>query len=143
MKYLLDANVCADYLNGRHASVIERVQAHRPTEIAISSIVEAELCYGVHRSVHQSRNQARLDAFLSNFERVPFDSMAASAYGKIRRALEAKGTPIGPNDLFIAAQAVALGLVLVTDNVKEFQRVPGLRVENWREASPRPTARHK
>lgn len=143
MKYLLDTNVCADYLNGRHPSVVERVQSCRPEQIAISTIVEAELRYGVHRSVHERQNEARLNGFLSNFELVPFDSQAAIAYGKIRSALEAAGTPIGPNDLFIAAQAVALGLVLVTDNVKEFGRVPGLRFANWREGHPGSTAGRK
>ena len=134
MKYLLDTNVCADYLNGRHVSVIERVQACRLGAIGISTIVESELRYGVHRSLHERRNQARLEAFLAHFELVPFDSKAAIAYGRLRSLLEATGTPIRPNDLFIAAQALALKLVLVTDNSDEFKRVPGLSLDNWRRA---------
>ena len=137
MKYLLDTNVCADYLNGRHPPVVERIQACRPGDIVIGSIMEAELRYGVNRSVHQRANQARLEALLANFDVVPFDSKAAVAYGRIRSALEAGGTPIGPNELFIAAQALALELVLVTDNVAEFGRVPGLKVENWRQPRSR------
>lgn len=143
MNYLLDTNVCSDALSGRYPSVGERLRACRPGAVRISSVVVAELRYGATRSPHARYNHERLDTFLAGFSVLDFDAPAASAYGEIRSALEAKGTPIGPNDLFIAAQAVAMGMVLVTDNVREFQRVPGLRLENWREPRPRPTARHK
>ncbi len=132
MKYLFDTNACADYLNGRHPPVIERVQRCRPGDIVISSIVEAELRYGVHRSTQQRTNLSRVEALIAAFPVVPFDSTAAAAYGRIRHLLEASGTPIGPNDILIAAHALALGLVVVTDNVGEFARVKGLAVENWR-----------
>ena len=132
MKYLLDTNACADYLNGRHPPVIERVQRCRPGDIVISSIVEAELRYGVHRSVHQRANLSRVEALVVAFPVVAFDSKAAAVYGRISHLLETSGTPIGPNDLLIAAHALALGLVAVTDNVSEFGRVKGLVVENWR-----------
>lgn len=136
-RYLLDTNACADYLNGRHAPVVERIQACRPGDLVISSLVEAELRYGVHRSVHRRANDARLQVLLANVDSVPFDSKAAAVYGRIRSILEAAGRPIGPNDLLIAAHALALQLILVTDNVAEFDRVPGLKVENWRKPRPR------
>ncbi len=132
MKCLLDTNVCVDYLSGRHPQVTRRLQARRPGEICLSAIVEAELRYGIERSSRRRVNETRLDEFLAHFEVLTFDSRAARAYGAIRSALEASGTPIGPNDLLIAAQAQAHKLVLVTDNVSEFQRVAGLKVENWR-----------
>jgi tRNA(fMet)-specific endonuclease VapC len=131
-KYLLDTNVCADYLSGRHPEVVQRMQACRPGDLAISSIVESELRYGVQRSAHRRANHARLESLLGAIDSVPFDSKAAVFYGKIRSVLEASGTPIGPNDLLIAAHALALELVLVTDNVAEFGRVASLKVENWR-----------
>ena len=94
-------------------------------------MVKAELLYGAARSQQPERNQAQLQRFFSGFPSLSFDDQAAAAYGTLRAALEASGTPIGPNDLMIAAIALASGLVLVTHNTAEFSRVPGLQIEDW------------
>jgi tRNA(fMet)-specific endonuclease VapC len=132
MKYLLDTNVCVDYLNGRFPSVTERFQRSLPQDLCISSVVMAELRYGADRSASPQLNHRRLDVLTLEIASIDFDLAAASAYGKVRAALEAQGSPIGANDMLIAAQALALGVVLVTDNVREFERVEGLEIENWR-----------
>jgi tRNA(fMet)-specific endonuclease VapC len=98
----------------------------------VSSVAVGELRYGAEKSVHRHRNHAGLDVFLAEIPCVDFDRNAASVYGRVRAALEKRGVLIGPYDLQIAAHALALGLVLVSDNVKEFRRVRALKVENWR-----------
>ena len=133
MTYLLDTNVCVDYLNGRYPSVTERLQRTRPAEVCTSAIVAAELRYGAEKSTHRRQNQARLDHFLAEVAVADFDIEAGVLYGRLRSALERDGTLIGPNDMLIAAHALSLRTTLVTDNVKEFSRVRGLRLENWRE----------
>ncbi len=133
MKYLLDTNVCVDYLNGRYPSVTERLQRARPADVCTSAIVAAELRYGAEKSNQRRQNQARLDQFLSEVAIIDFDAGASEIYGRVRFALERDGTIIGPNDMLIAAHALSLRTLLVTDNVKEFARVRGLRLENWRE----------
>jgi tRNA(fMet)-specific endonuclease VapC len=132
MQYLLDTNVCVDYLNGRYPAVTGAIRRASPDELCVSSVVVAELRYGAEKSEHRRRNHLRLDVFLSEVACVPFDGMAAAMFGRVRAALEARGTVIGPYDLQIAAHALALGLVLVSDNVREFRRVKGLKVQNWR-----------
>jgi tRNA(fMet)-specific endonuclease VapC len=132
LKYLLDTNVCVDYLNGRFPSVVRRIQMARPEELATNSVVAAELRYGAEKSRQPERNHARLDLLLAELTVLDFDLPSASAYGTLRAGLEAGGHPVGAHDMLIAAQAIASGLVLVTDNVREFARVKGLVVENWR-----------
>ena len=132
MKYLLDTNVCVDYLNGRFPKVVKRIQASSPQDLCLSSIAVAELRYGAEKSTHKQRNHERLDLFLGEVQCVDFDARAALVYGRLRTSLERRGAVIGPYDLQIAAHAVALGVALVSDNVREFRRVSGLRVENWR-----------
>jgi tRNA(fMet)-specific endonuclease VapC len=132
MRYLLDTNVCVDYLNGRFPSVTDRIRQSSPQDLCISSIVAAELRYGADRSSSQHRNHRRLDLLTAEIACVDFDLQAASAYGRVRAELEARGSPIGANDMLIAAHALALGVVLVTDNLREFERVEGLEVESWR-----------
>jgi tRNA(fMet)-specific endonuclease VapC len=132
MRYLLDTNACVDYLNGRFPSVTERIQRSSPQDLCISSIVVAELRYGADHSSSRYRNHRRLDMLTAEIACVDFDLQAASTYGKVRADLEAKGSPIGPNDMLIAAHALALGVVLVTDNRREFERVEGLEIESWR-----------
>ena len=131
MRYLLDTNTCILYLNGRSATVVERVNSHPTTDIAVSDVVKAELYYGAERSRYVQRNTEAADDFCGHFRSLAFDSEAARAYGRIRATLEARGTPIGPNYLMIAAIAVARGLILVTNNLREFRRVDGLDVEDW------------
>lgn len=98
----------------------------------MTSVVVAELRYGADHSARRRTNHARIDALLDEIECLDFDLRAAAAYGRVRARLEAAGTPIGPNDMLIAAHALSRGLSVVTDNVGEFGRVKGLKVENWR-----------
>ena len=132
MKYLLDTNACVDYLTRRFPKVIDRVQEASPEELATSSVVAAELRYGADKSRHPAKNHARLDILLGEIRCLDFDLAAARSYGRLRAALELRGRPIGAHDMLIAAHAMAAGLVLVTDNVREFGRVPRLSCENWR-----------
>jgi tRNA(fMet)-specific endonuclease VapC len=132
VRYLLDTNVCVDFLNGRFPRVVERLKSSLPEDVAVSTVAVAELRYGASRSARGVENHRRLDLLLEELAALEFDLSAAVAYGRLRSELEARGTPIGPNDMLIAAQALAKKLVLVTDNVDEFRRVDGLAVENWR-----------
>jgi tRNA(fMet)-specific endonuclease VapC len=132
MRYLLDTNVCVDYLTGRYPRVTRRIQQAQPDDVCVSSVAVAELRYGAEKSARRQQNHERLDIFLREVACVDFDSNAASVYGRIRAGLEKKGVVIGPYDLQIGAHALSLGLVLVSDNVREFRRVSGLKVENWR-----------
>lgn len=131
MKYLLDTNTCIAYLNGRRPEVVARIRATAPADLALSTVVVAELRYGADRSARPKENHARIDVFAAEISPLDFDLESAAAYGRLRARLEAKETPIGPNDMLIAAQALARNLVVVTDNVGEFRRVRGLKVENW------------
>ncbi len=132
MKYLLDTNACVDYLNGRFPRLTERIQQSAPSDLAVSSVAVAELRYGAEKSSQRQRNHERLDVFFGDVPCVDFDSGAALVYGRVRAVLERRGVVIGPYDLQIAAHALSLDLVLVSDNVREFRRVEGLKVENWR-----------
>lgn len=134
MKYLFDSNVCVDYLTGRFPQVTRRIQSLMPENLCLSSIVVAELRYGADKSAKANRNHQLLNVLTDEIPGRDFDRAAASTYGKVRAALEKKGQLVGPNDMLIAAHALSLGLVLVTDNVKEFKRVRGLEIENWRDA---------
>ena len=100
-------------------------------DIAISAITLAELRYGVAKSHYREKNAKALDEFIIPLEILPFDEAASRSYGEIRAALEKAGTPIGSMDLLIAAHAVSLGVTLVTNNAREFNRVPGLNVVDW------------
>src|SRR5262245_18601260 len=141
LRYLLDTNVCVDYLRGDHPSVIRRIQRASPDDLCVSSIVVAELRYGAAKSADPRGNDERLSVFLRDIPCLNFDSDAAAMYGRVRAGLEDVGSIIGPYDLQIAAHAMSLGLVLVTDYVREFRRVRGLRVENWRRGMRRAPAR--
>lgn len=131
MIYLLDTNTCIRYLNARSDSIRRRFESLAAESLAVCSVVRAELIYGAMKSDRVSANLERTKAFLGGLVSFPFDDPAADFYGQIRADLEAKGTPIGPNDLMIAAIARARGATLVTHNVKEFKRVEGLRFEDW------------
>lgn len=132
MIYLLDTNVCVSYLRGKNRDRIEpRLSAVTPGGVALCSVVKAELLYGAARSQQPEQNRTHLQRFFSGFPSLSFDDQAAAAYGTLRAALETLGTPIGPNDLMIAAIALVSGLTLVTHNVAEFSRVPGLPIEDW------------
>lgn len=132
MKYLLDTNVCVDILNRRYPSVTERVRSSPPQDLCLSSVVVAELRYGADRSQRRAENHERIDVLTAEIQCLDFDLEAARVYGHIRSTLEASGAPIGPYDMMIAAHALSLELTVVTDNEKEFRRISGLEIENWR-----------
>jgi tRNA(fMet)-specific endonuclease VapC len=131
MSYLLDTSTCISIINKKPSSALKRIQTKRPDQIAVSTITQAELEYGVARSSFPDRNRIALLHFLFPFRMLDFDQSAAVQYGGIRAFLESKGTPIEPVDLLIAAQAKSRDLILVTNNEKEFQRIEGLKMENW------------
>ena len=131
MNYLLDTNTCIYVINKKPSSVVERIQTKRPEQIAVSTITQAELEYGIARSKYPEQNRVALLEFLFPFRLLDFDQMAALQYGLIRSYLKSKGKPIRPMDLRLAAQAKSNDLVLVTNNEREFQRIEGLRIENW------------
>ncbi len=131
MKLMLDTNICIYIISARPPSVIERFNSFAVGEIGISVITLAELEYGVTKSLQPRRNREALKRFVSPLEVAAFDAEATMAYGSVRTVLEKRGTPIGAMDLLIAAHAVSLGVALITNNTREFTRVPGLRVENW------------
>lgn len=129
--YLLDTNACIRLLNNSSAPLIRRFQSHEPSELRLSAVVKAELLYGARHGSRVAENLTVLQKFFEPLISLPFDDRAAEQYGMIRAELESFGTPIGPNDLMIAATARAHDLVLVTHNVSEFSRVVGLRFEDW------------
>lgn len=129
--YLLDTNACIGILNGRSASLVTQLRRRTPREIYLCSIVKAELIYRAYHSTRAAENLRLLQRFFSPFDSLPFDDSCSEAYGRIRSDLERVGTPIGPNDLIIAATAVANELTLVTANTREFERVIGLSLVNW------------
>ena len=131
MRYLLDTNVCVVYLNGRSLSVRDRLLATATEDMAVCSVVKAELFYGAFRSNHPQRTLERQQAFLSQFVSLPFHDEAALLSGRIRAELAKAGMPIGSYDLQIAAIALANDLTLVTHNTREFERVEGLQIEDW------------
>jgi len=131
MTYLLDTNVCIRYLNGRAPGVVRQLQQRRPADVAVCAVVKMELFYGAQRSHNPETTLARQQRFLQPFYSYPLDDIAAAQAGLIRAHLAAIGRPIGPYDLLIAAIALANELTLVTHNLSEFQRVPGLQLEDW------------
>lgn len=131
--YLLDTNACIRILNNSSSSLIARLREHRTDEIAICSIVKAELFYGAYGSSRIAENLRVLDRFFKPFRSLPFDDNCVQIFGRIRSDLKYSGTPIGPYDLLIAATAIANDRILVTANTREFERVAGLKIENWEE----------
>jgi tRNA(fMet)-specific endonuclease VapC len=132
MAFLLDTNTCIDYFTARYPSVVTRIQNSSPQDLFLSAVVVAELRYGADHSARSRTNHARIDALIEEIEPLDFDLRSAAMYGRVRAQLETGGTPIGPNDMLIAAHALARGLTVVTDNTAEFGRVRGLKLANWR-----------
>ena len=132
IRFLLDTNVCIDLLRGDGGEILRHLRRHDLDEIGISTITLAKLQHGVFKSSDPARNMKAVAEFCAAFEILPFDGLAAEAYGRIRAELERAGTPIGPLDTLIAACALAIGCVLLTNNDREFNRVKGLAIENWR-----------
>ena len=131
MKILLDTDICIYAINRKRPEILSRVRDYRIGEVGISSISYAELRFGVENSARVEENLDRLERFLLPLEVVPFDDEAGRHYGRIRSELKRLGCPIGSNDLLIAAHALALDATLVSNNVREFSRIDGLRVEQW------------
>ena len=137
--YLLDTCIIIAALRGEPRALLNRLAGIAPSRLHLSSMVLAELYAGSEKSRDPAAHKADIADLTQGMTPLPFDADCASAYGRIRAHLERKGSAIGPMDLLIAAQAVTAGLVLVTDNVREFKRVPGLHCENWLRAS-KPTS---
>ncbi len=131
MRYLLDTNTCIYVIKRSPPQVYKRLRKLRIGEVGISAITFCELQFGVTNSSKPEENQLALTEFLAPLEVLDFPSAAAITFGEIRSRLKRAGTPIGSYDLLIAAHALEQGLTLVTNNLKEFKRVPGLELENW------------
>jgi tRNA(fMet)-specific endonuclease VapC len=132
LKYLLDTNMVIYTMKKRPQQVKRRFQQHQG-RMGISAVTLGELVFGAEHSRYLEQNLADIEAMAARLEVLPFDSKAAYHFGQIRAALYRTGKPIGAYDMMIAGQARAMGLILVTNNVKEFKRVPGLLLEDWSE----------
>ena len=130
MRYLLDTNIVSDLVRNPKGKVAQQIRTVREAHVCTSIIVAAELRYGATKK-GSLRLTSQLDAVLGALEILAFEAPADAAYGLLRTRLEQAGRPIGANDLLIAAQVLALGYTIVTDNEREFARVEGLRLENW------------
>lgn len=128
---MLDTNICIYAIKNKPEDVVKRFTQEMESGLCISSITLAELSHGVEKSSNPIKNQFALTKFLTPLTILPFDDFAAFEYGKIRSYLQRNGTPIGPMDTLIAAHARSEGMVLVTNNTREFERVPDLILENW------------
>ncbi|MEW6284008.1 MAG: type II toxin-antitoxin system VapC family toxin [Candidatus Eremiobacterota bacterium] len=129
--YLLDTNACIRLLNQASSRLAERFRATSPARLRLCSIVKFELLYGARKSRRPMETQQKLRRFFSPLKSLPFDDSCADYAGTLRAEIEGAGTPIGPNDLLIAATALAYDVILITHNTREFARVPGLRLEDW------------
>ncbi|TCT06350.1 type II toxin-antitoxin system tRNA(fMet)-specific endonuclease VapC [Paralcaligenes ureilyticus] len=130
LRYMLDTNICIFIIKNRPVQVRERFARH-PAQLCISTITLMELIYGAEKSVNAAANLSVVEGFTARLDVLDFSFDAAAHAGQVRAELAKLGTPIGPYDSQIAGHARALGLVLVTNNTREFERVPGLRVEDW------------
>jgi tRNA(fMet)-specific endonuclease VapC len=135
MRFLLDTNIVSNLIRSPQGPIAQQIRTTGEANICTSIVVAAELRYGAKKK-KSSRLTAQVDSILAVLDTLPFDSPADEAYGSIRAQLESNGTPIGGNDLIIAAQALSQDFTLVTDNDKEFSRIDGLRIENWLRATP-------
>ena len=129
--YLLDTDTCIYIINKKRSEALEKINKLNPSIIKISSITVAEMEYGASKSKNRDKNKFALKKFLSPFEIIDFDSTDAEIYGVIRAELERKGMIIGPYDLQLAAQAMRRDYIFVTNNINEFRRIDGLKLENW------------
>ena len=131
MTYMLDTDICIYIIKRKPKSALERLEMLQPGQLTMSAITFTELMNGAKKSQHIESNISKLNELAELIEICPFDQKAAVFYGDVRSALEKKGETIGSNDLLIAAHALSLNLILVTNNEKEFKRVDGLKIENW------------
>ena len=133
MTYMLDTNICIYAIKNKPEQVLRRLKDNMQYGLCISAITLAELEYGVEKSLFPERNRAALMQFISILDVLPFDDLAAGKYGEICAHLQKIGKPIGTMDMLIAGHAKAEHMILITNNVREFERVPGLEIENWAE----------
>ncbi len=133
MTYMLDTNICIYAMKNHPPQVESMIKRNLDSGLCISTITLAELEHGVQKSEHITKNEAFLIKFLTFLDILPFDDAAAIEYGKIQAYLQKRGTPIGTADALIAGHARSKGLILVTNNVREFERVSNLKIENWTE----------
>ncbi len=131
MNYLLDTNICIYLIKRKPPEVLQRFRQLQPGSVFISSVTTSELYYGAQKSQRVQTNLEALNNFLLPFRIVDYDESASFLYGELRADLEKRGQPIGPLDMMIAAHALSLDMPLVTNNTKEFERVKGLKLENW------------
>ncbi len=129
--FFLDTNTCIYFLNGTYESVKQRLLATPPKDIAVPAVVKAELLFGAYKSRNRNENIKKVELFLKPFRLVSFDGEACYRYADMRFRCELNGTPVGPNDLCIAAIASAHNGILVTHNIKEFEMIEDLRIEDW------------
>jgi len=132
--YFLDTNICAYFMSRKYPSVTAQFKAHAPHDLFISALVAGELAYGVALSSRVESNRKNLDAFLSMLQIVPWDEQAMWHFGQQKARLKKAGTKIGEIDLLIGCQALALDAIMVTNNTREFERIEGLKLENWVDA---------
>jgi tRNA(fMet)-specific endonuclease VapC len=130
LQYMLDTNICIHVLKNRPEKLRERFN-RLAEQLCISTITLAELSYGVEKSSRRDDNRQAVDQFAARLDVLPFSAVAAIHYGQVRAALEAAGRPIGAHDMLIGAHARSAGMIVVTNNLREFERIPGLRTENW------------
>jgi tRNA(fMet)-specific endonuclease VapC len=130
LQYMLDTDICIYVLKNRPSRLRERFN-RLAEQLCISTITLAELSYGVEKSSRRDENRRAVDGFAARLDVLPFSAEAALHYGQVRAELERSGRPAGAHDMLIGAHARSAGLIIVTNNVREFERIPGLRVENW------------
>lgn len=131
MLFMLDTNICIYIIRNHPAEIVKRVKRYDPSDLAVSALTVCELEYGASKSGNPEKNRQALIKFLVPFEVCPFSEQAAFHYGDIRAHLEREGRIIGAMDLLIAAHARSMSLTLMTNNLKEFEQVPGLKAESW------------
>ncbi len=136
--YLLDTNICIYLMKRRYPELQQRIEKEELFNITLSAVTVAELEYGIAKSKYPERNRELLYGFLAPFDIIPFSELDAENFGFIRAYLNKIGTPIGPYDLQIAAQCITRNFRLITHNVKEFERIPNLILENWIQAPEDP-----
>jgi tRNA(fMet)-specific endonuclease VapC len=130
-EYMLDTDIASYIMNSTSPALLQKLQTVPTSAVCISAITKSEIVYGVEVSPRRQKDRAALEFFLRHIEVLDYPAGAAADYGNIRAVLKSCGRPIGPNDTLIAAHARCLGLILVTNNTREFNRVPGLKIENW------------
>jgi tRNA(fMet)-specific endonuclease VapC len=130
-EYMLDTDIASYIMNSKSSALLQKLQTVPTSAVCISAVTKSEIMYGVEISPRQLKDRAALEFFLRHIQVLDYPADAAADYGNIRAVLKSQGTPIGPNDTLIAAHARCLGLTLVTNNTREYLRVPGLKVENW------------